>query len=121
MRGKWEAPELLQTAANVWLAWRGPHKNYARCRVMLIEDKTSGTGLIQQLKRGISVDGEMVRVPVTASQSLDSPPFWPARSVRCERPRSFSGAKASDAQSSPWPAPYASEATWQWFGGDRFV
>lgn len=61
VRGKFEAPELLTTAQAVWdkaLAMNGP--KYGVLRSMRIEDKSSGTGLIQQLKRK--------RIPVTAIQ-----------------------------------------------------
>jgi len=45
IRGKWEAPELLRRARDFWGKWseRGAKK-------IMIEDKSSGTGLIQQLK-----------------------------------------------------------------------
>jgi len=45
IRGKWESPELLRRARDFWGKWseRGAKK-------IMIEDKSSGTGLIQQLK-----------------------------------------------------------------------
>lgn len=45
IRGKWEAPELLRRVRDFWVKWseRGAKK-------IMIEDKSSGTGLIQQLK-----------------------------------------------------------------------
>ena len=55
IRGKWEAPELLTQARNFW------SKHYAAqwvgaLRSMNVEDKVSGTGLIQTLRReGIPV------------------------------------------------------------------
>jgi len=53
IRGKWEAPELLVQARAFW-AKHQPSK--APLRAMKIEDKVSGTGLIQTLKReGIPV------------------------------------------------------------------
>lgn len=59
IRGKWEAPELLVQARAFW------HKHLndipgAPLRAMLIEDKVSGTGLIQTLRRE--------RIPVTPIQ-----------------------------------------------------
>ena len=53
IRGKWEAPELLVQARAFWAKHKaGP----APLRAMKIEDKVSGTGLIQTLKReGIPV------------------------------------------------------------------
>ncbi len=53
-RGKWEAPELLAEARSFWLK----HSNTpgAPLRAMKVEDKVSGTGLIQTLRReGIPV------------------------------------------------------------------
>lgn len=55
LRGKWEAPELLANARAFW------HKHAAqpgmgKLRAMKVEDKVSGTGLIQTLRReGIPV------------------------------------------------------------------
>ena len=46
IRGKWEAPELLMHARAFWHKHRGPHM-----RAFKIEDKVSGTGLIQTLRR----------------------------------------------------------------------
>lgn len=53
-RGKWEAPELLVQARAFWLK----HKADTSCalRSMMVEDKSSGTGLVQTLRReGIPV------------------------------------------------------------------
>lgn len=48
LRGKWEAPELLTRARSFWLK----HKDgKMRPRSMRVEDKVSGTGLIQTLRR----------------------------------------------------------------------
>jgi predicted phage terminase large subunit-like protein len=49
IRGKWEAPELLQQARAFW----SKHKagTNGTLRSMNIEDKVSGTGLIQTIKR----------------------------------------------------------------------
>lgn len=50
IRGKWEAPELLQQARMFW----NKHKSSSdtgTLRAMKIEDKSSGTGLIQTLGR----------------------------------------------------------------------
>lgn len=52
MRGKWEAPELEKNARAFWkkhkaVAWN----THGALRSMKIEDKASGTGLIQSLRR----------------------------------------------------------------------
>jgi predicted phage terminase large subunit-like protein len=54
IRGKWEAPELLAQARAFWNKHKGAENG--ALRQMKIEDKASGTGLIQTLKReGIPV------------------------------------------------------------------
>jgi len=53
IRGKWEAPELLQRAKDFWIKCKtvDPVRNTSgELRGMKIEDKASGTGLIQTLK-----------------------------------------------------------------------
>lgn len=45
IRGKWEAPELLRRARDFWQKW-----SEQGAKKMMVEDKASGTGLIQQLK-----------------------------------------------------------------------
>jgi predicted phage terminase large subunit-like protein len=50
LRGKWEAPELLTNARAFW----NKHKSVSgqgQLRSMMVEDKVSGTGLIQTLAR----------------------------------------------------------------------
>jgi predicted phage terminase large subunit-like protein len=48
-RGKWEAPELLAEARRFWL--KHNDQSLATLRAMKVEDKVSGTGLIQTLRR----------------------------------------------------------------------
>ena len=49
LRGKWEAPELKRRAVAFWEKHKAERD--ATLREMLIEDKASGTGLIQDIKR----------------------------------------------------------------------
>lgn len=50
-RGKWEAPELQRRAVAFWAKCRARDvEKYGECRKMEIEDKASGTGLIQTIK-----------------------------------------------------------------------
>lgn len=71
-RGKWEAPELLTEARAFWLKHQS---GTAPLRAMKVEDKVSGTGLIQTLRReGIPI------VPVQRnrdkiSRAYDAAPF----------------------------------------------
>lgn len=60
-RGKWEAPELRREARYVWSLWKGAFNKLPPCRGMYIEDKASGTGLIQDLRRSD-------KIPVIAVQ-----------------------------------------------------
>lgn len=55
LRGKWEAPELIREARNFYQKHISP-TNRGFLRGMKIEDKASGTGLIQTLrKEGVAV------------------------------------------------------------------
>lgn len=63
IRGKWEAPELRRNAIDFW----NKHNNNdnGRLREMCVEDKASGTGLIQDIKRD-------AKIPIKAIQrSID--------------------------------------------------
>lgn len=48
--GKFEAPELEKVLFQMWEKWRVP-KNGVRCTAVYIEDKASGTGMIQTIRR----------------------------------------------------------------------
>lgn len=48
--GKYEAPELQAHLLAIYQKWRYPHSNI-RCSAVYIEDKASGTGLLQTLRR----------------------------------------------------------------------
>lgn len=61
-RGKWEAPELMKRAKAFINKWRSYEK--ALLKGVYIEDKVSGTGLIQTLK----LDSSMVGVAIIAVQ-----------------------------------------------------
>jgi len=75
IRGKWEAPELLVQARAFWLKHMKVGFDSSVLRAMMVEDKVSGTGLIQTLRReGIPV------VPVQRdkdkiSRGHDAAPF----------------------------------------------
>lgn len=63
LRGKWESPELLINARAFWNKHRGASSG--KLRKFNVEDKSSGTGLIQQLKRG---DSGAAAIPVEGIQ-----------------------------------------------------
>lgn len=89
IRGKWEAPELLVTArafwakhmsaqySDHWLQGRGK----SPLRAMKVEDKVSGTGLIQTLRReGIPVH-PVQRNSDKVTRAYDAAPFIEAGQV----------------------------------------
>lgn len=66
MRGKWEAPELIKIGRSFYMKHVDP-TNRGPLRGMKIEDKASGTGLIQTLKReGVSV------IPIPRSKDKET-------------------------------------------------
>ena len=88
LRGKWESPELLKVARLFWRKHQDLNRLvYGALREMKIEDKSSGTGLIQQLRRGDPQRGEppipVKEIPRTAghdkvSRALDVAPYCEA-------------------------------------------
>jgi predicted phage terminase large subunit-like protein len=74
VRGKWEAPEL-ETMARAFWAKHKANDNQGTLRAFKVEDKVSGTGLIQKLKReGIPMIG-IQRDRDKVSRAFDSAPF----------------------------------------------
>ena len=62
MRGKWEAPDLEKVAVEFWNKFKRDKQTGVMCNGLYVEDKASGTGLIQGLrsKYGIPVIGLQV-------------------------------------------------------------
>ena len=58
IRGKWEAPDLERKLEDIWNKYRASH----RVQAVYIEDKASGTGLIQSIhrKKNIPIKGVQV-------------------------------------------------------------
>lgn len=51
IRGKWEAPELQKRAIAFWMKAKArPLEAFGQLRKMMVEDKSSGTGLVQTIK-----------------------------------------------------------------------
>ena len=78
IRGKWEAPELIVQARAFWLKHKDDIRimcQRATLRGMFVEDKVSGTGLIQTLRReGIAIL-PVQRVKDKISRAYDAAPF----------------------------------------------
>jgi len=79
IRGKWEAPQLLQSARAFW------NKHFAmrngNLRYMKIEDKASGTGLIQQLKQSGTPVHAIQRNRDKTTRAYDAAPMIEAGKV----------------------------------------
>jgi predicted phage terminase large subunit-like protein len=79
IRGKWEAPQLKAQALSFWEKHRAV--NNGTLRKLKIEDKASGTGLVQQLKQeGIPVQG-IPRDKDKVTRGYDSAPMVEAGNV----------------------------------------
>lgn len=63
VRGKWEAPELKQQVKILWNRWVKGVGNIP-CSALYVEDKASGTGLIQEIQRECA----MPVIPLTADK-----------------------------------------------------
>jgi predicted phage terminase large subunit-like protein len=80
IRGKWEAPELLVQARAFWKK-HADIEGKGSLRAMEVEDKVSGTGLIQTLKReGIPIKGIQRNADKT-TRAFDAAPYIEAGSV----------------------------------------
>lgn len=96
IRGKWEAPELLVQARAFW------HKHKAApgapLRAMVVEDKVSGTGLIQTLRRESVAILPVQRNKDKLSRGYDAAPFIESGNVLLP-------------QDAPWLSDLLSEAS----------
>jgi predicted phage terminase large subunit-like protein len=79
IRGKWEAPQLLARAIAFWDKHRAAHGG--KLRKMLIEDKASGTGLIQQMRQGGIPVGDIQRNRDKVTRAYDAAPQIEAGNV----------------------------------------
>lgn len=52
VRGKWEAPELKKRALLLWNKW---NREESPCQALYVEDKVSGTGLIQEIQASCGI------------------------------------------------------------------
>jgi len=87
VRGKWESPELETTAKAFWTKHHAKH-----VRGLKVEDKVSGTGLIQSLQRqGIPVEG-IQRNRDKYTRGLDAAPWIATGMVHLPKDAEFTPA-----------------------------
>jgi len=79
IRGKWEAPELLIQARAFWHKHVGSH--HSPLRAMKVEDKVSGTGLIQTLQREGVPCLPIKRDRDKVTRAMDAAPYIEAGNV----------------------------------------
>lgn len=76
VRGKWEAPDLLKQAKAFWAKHKAvDSKRFGMLRKIKIEDKSSGTGLIQQLHKEGSFVEAIPRDKDKITRAYDATPF----------------------------------------------
>ena len=81
VRGKWEAPELLVIAKAFWDKHKAEPRIMGTLRQLKVEDKASGTGLIQQLRqKKVPVVG-IPRSIDKVSRAMDTAPHVQAGNV----------------------------------------
>jgi predicted phage terminase large subunit-like protein len=84
IRGKWEAPELQKRAIAFWQKCKARDVDqFGQLRKMMVEDKSSGTGLVQTLKLppyNIPVEG-IERNKDKLTRVMDALPYIEARLV----------------------------------------
>ncbi|QDP67011.1 MAG: putative terminase large subunit [Prokaryotic dsDNA virus sp.] len=104
VRGKWEAPELLTQARAFWnkhKSYPGESRMIGALRAFKVEDKVSGTGLIQTLKReGIPMLA-IQRDTDKITRALDAAPQIEAGNVMLPRNASFLSGLLAEASAFP--------------------
>jgi len=83
IRGKWEAPELQKRAIAFWAKAKSRDiENFGQLRKMVVEDKSSGTGLVQTIRLMNSIPIEALeRNRDKFSRVNDALPYLEARMV----------------------------------------
>jgi len=102
LRGKWEAPELIEVARGFWAKHKAADTTiHGQLRAMMVEDKVSGTGLIQTLARErIPILG-IKRLIDKKTRAMDAAPQLQVGNVYL--PRSESWVAGLIAESSQFP------------------
>jgi predicted phage terminase large subunit-like protein len=99
VRGKWEAPELLTIARAFWNKHNNQSATTGRLRNFYIEDKASGTGLIQTLRRVEKIPVKAIQRAIDkVTRAMDAAPY-------------FEGGFVHLPESAPWLSDYVRELT----------
>lgn len=61
IRGKWESHELKKRAKDFWSKHKAQPSNFGNLRKMAVEDKASGTGLIQDIRHEAQIPIEAIQ------------------------------------------------------------
>lgn len=92
IRGKWEAPELQRRAIAFWQKCKGRDiEAFGQIRKMVVEDKSSGTGLVQTLKLppyNIPIEA-LERAKDKVTRVMDGLPYIEARQTCVPEEASF--------------------------------
>jgi predicted phage terminase large subunit-like protein len=99
VRGKWEAPELVVQARAFWHKHRAT--DGAPLRAMMVEDKVSGTGLIQTLRRESIPIIPVQRSKDKLSRGYDAAPFIESGNVLLPQDASWLSDLLAEASSFP--------------------
>ncbi len=83
IRGKWEAPELQKRAIAFWNKCKGRDVDkFGQLRKMVVEDKSSGTGLVQSIRLLNNIPIEPIeRVKDKLTRVMDVIPYVEAKCV----------------------------------------
>ena len=97
IRGKWEAPDLERVAVSFIVKTKA---QYANCHAIHIEDKASGTGLIQSIvgKAGVVVE-PVQRNSDKLTRAFDAAPHIQAGEVWIPESAAFSGVFVAECSS----------------------
>lgn len=83
IRGKWEAPELQRRAIGFWIKCNSRDlEKFGALRKLAVEDKSSGTGLVQTIRLLNNIPIEPIeRVKDKLTRVMDALPYIEARQV----------------------------------------
>jgi predicted phage terminase large subunit-like protein len=100
IRGKWEAPELEKRAIAFWMKHKAIDvEKFGQLRKMVVEDKSSGTGLVQKIKmlNQIPIDA-IERVKDKLTRVMDVVGYIESRMVSLPEEASFTNDFVSECE-----------------------